>query len=73
LQYPQDPDALNARSRVEYELGREASGEASARYYSQAFRDVELAAALKPTDHNIQEHLAFIRENIPEFTPEPRP
>ena len=73
LQYPQDADALNARSRVEYELGREASGEASAKYYSQAFRDVELAAALKPTDHNIQEHLAFIRENIPEFTPETLP
>jgi tetratricopeptide (TPR) repeat protein len=70
LQFPQDADALNARSRAEYELGREASGEASDRYYIQAFRDVALAAALKPTDHNIQDHLAFIRRNIPEFTPE---
>ena len=69
LQVPQNADALNERSSSAYALGREASGDASAAYYSQAFRDIELAAALDPTDEDIQERLAFMRKNIPEFAP----
>jgi len=68
-QVPQDADALNERSSVVYELGRQASGEASAAYYSQAFRDIQLAAALDPTDEDIQQSLAFMRAQIPEFAP----
>lgn len=68
-QVPQDADALNERSSVAYELGRHASGDAQASYYSQAFRDIELAAALDPTDEDIQESLAFMRKNIPEYAP----
>ena len=71
LQFPQDPEALLARSRVEYELGRATSGDPSDRHYMQAFRDIELAAALDPTDDDIREQLAFIRQNLPEFTPAP--
>lgn len=69
LQVPQNADALNERSSSAYALGREASGDASAAYYSQAFRDIVLAAALDPTDEDIQERLAFMRKNIPEFAP----
>jgi tetratricopeptide (TPR) repeat protein len=68
-QIPQDADALNERSSVAYELGRKALGDAKASYYSQAFRDIELAAALDPVDEDIQESLAFIRKNIPKFAP----
>lgn len=68
-QVPQNADALNERSSVSYELGRHALGHAQASYYSQAFRDIELAAALDPTDEDIQESLAFIRTNIPEYAP----
>ena len=66
-QSPQDADALNERCHVEYELGRQTPGEAKASYYAQAFRDIEMAAALDPTDEDIQERLAFMRANIPEF------
>jgi tetratricopeptide (TPR) repeat protein len=69
VQFPQDDVALNERARVEYELGRFTSGEASAAYYSQAFRDIELATALDPTNEDYQQQLAFFRANIPEFTP----
>jgi tetratricopeptide (TPR) repeat protein len=68
-QVPQNADALNERSSVAYELGRHASGDAKAAYYSRAFRDIELAAALDPTDEDIQESLAFMRKNIPEYAP----
>jgi tetratricopeptide (TPR) repeat protein len=68
-QVPQDADALNERSSVAYELGRHALGDAKASYYSQAFRDIELAAALDPVDEDIQESLAFMRKNIPRFAP----
>jgi tetratricopeptide (TPR) repeat protein len=70
-QFPQDADALNDRCHVEYELGRTAVGEAQTAYYSQAFRDIVLAAALDPTDADIRERLAFMHENIPEFEPPP--
>ncbi|HEY5021780.1 MAG TPA: DUF4034 domain-containing protein [Gemmatimonadaceae bacterium] len=68
-QAPQQSDALNERARVEYELGRQVSGEASATYFSQAFRDIVLAAALDPTNTDYQQQLAFYHKNIPEFTP----
>jgi hypothetical protein len=68
-QAPQQSDALNERARVEYELGRQVSGEASATYFSQAFRDIELAAALDPMNADYQQQLAFYHKNIPEFTP----
>ena len=71
LQFPQDADALNDRCHVEYELGRKAVGEARTAYYSQAFQDIVLAAALDPTDGDIRERLAFMHENIPEFEPTP--
>jgi tetratricopeptide (TPR) repeat protein len=70
-QFPQDADALNDRCHVEYELGRTAVGEAQVAYYSQAFRDIVLAAALDPTDADIRERRAFMHENIPEFEPPP--
>jgi len=69
VQAPQDADVLNERARVTYELGRTTPGEASARYYSQAFRDVALAVQLDPADEDIREHLAFIQANIPEYAP----
>jgi tetratricopeptide (TPR) repeat protein len=71
LQFPQDADALNDRCHVEYELGRKAVGEARTAYYSQAFRDIVLAADLDPTDGDIRERLTFMHENIPEFEPTP--
>jgi len=73
VQYPQYSDALYWRARAAYELARQSSGEASAAYDSQAYRDIELAVALDPTDEYYQEQLAFIRENIPEFAPPTRP
>lgn len=69
VQAPQDADVLNERARVTYELGRTTPGEASAKYYSQAFRDVALAVQLDPADEDIREHLAFIQANIPEYAP----
>jgi hypothetical protein len=68
-QVPQYADALNERSHVTYELGRAASGDASADFYAQAFRDIMLAAALDPTDEDIHERLDFMRANIPEYAP----
>jgi tetratricopeptide (TPR) repeat protein len=68
-QVPQFADALSERSHVTYELGRQASGDASASYYRQAFRDIMLAAALDPTDEDIQERLAFMGKNIPDYAP----
>lgn len=69
VQAPQDADVLNERALVTYELGRTTPGEASAKYYSQAFRDVALAVELDPADEDIREHLAFIQANIPEYAP----
>jgi tetratricopeptide (TPR) repeat protein len=69
VQYPQYADALNDRSTSAYEIGRQASGSAEAEYYSQAFRDVMLAAALDPADDDIQESVAFYRKNIPRYEP----
>jgi len=66
---PQQDNVLNERARVEYELGRQASSEARATYFSQAFRDIQLAAALDPTNADYQQQLAFYHKNIPEFTP----
>jgi tetratricopeptide (TPR) repeat protein len=71
LQVPQNADALDERASVAYALGRQASGDAKAAYYSQAFRDIELAAAIDPVDENIQESLAFFRKNISQFAPPP--
>jgi tetratricopeptide (TPR) repeat protein len=69
VQYPQFADALSDRSTSAYEIGRQASGSAEAEYYSQAFRDVMLAAALDPADDDIQQSVAFYRKNIPDFEP----
>jgi hypothetical protein len=68
-QYPQFADALNERAAVAYELGRQALGADKASYFSQAFRDVVMAAAIDPVDEDIQESLAFYRKNIPRYEP----
>ncbi len=68
-QNPQDTDALYERAGVEYDLGQEATGEAKSAYFSQAFRDLALAADLDPANEEFQRRLTFYRENIPEFTP----
>ena len=69
LQRPQTEDALAHRARAEYELARHAFGETRNAYFSQAFRDIQLAVALDPTDESLLEDLAFYRKNIPEFAP----
>jgi tetratricopeptide (TPR) repeat protein len=69
VQYPQFADALNDRATSAYEVGRQTPGSAKAEYYSQAFRDVMLAAALDPVDEDIQESIEFYRKNIPRFEP----
>jgi tetratricopeptide (TPR) repeat protein len=70
-QYPQNDEALSARATVEYELGRNAFGEAKAAYFSQAFRDIALAATLDPANEEYQSDLAFYNKNIPEYAPPP--
>ena len=72
LQYPQNDDALSERATVEYELGRNAYSGDQTVYYTQAFRDIALAAALDPANNDYQKDLAFYRENIPEFAPPPQ-
>ena len=67
LQNPQHTDALYERAYTGYHFGRLASREAGAAYYSQAYRDIQRAVALDPTDVDHLKHLAFIRRNIPEF------
>jgi tetratricopeptide (TPR) repeat protein len=69
-QYPQYDDALSERASIEYELGRHALGEAQASYYSQAFRDILLAASLDPANEDYQRDLAFYSRNIPEYAPQ---
>ena len=70
IQDPQYDDALYERSGVTYELGRRASNRADkAVYFRQAFRDIELAAALDPTDAYYQKRLAHTRKNIPQYAP----
>ena len=69
LQHPQSDDVLSYRARVEYELARHAFGEAKDVYFSQAFRDIELAVAIDPTDEGHLTDLAFYRKNIPEYAP----
>jgi tetratricopeptide (TPR) repeat protein len=68
-QYPQNDEALSERATVEYELGRQSYGADKAEYYSQAFRDILLAAALDPADKDYQKDLAFYRKNIPQYEP----
>jgi hypothetical protein len=67
LQHPQSDDVLSYRARVEYELARHDFGEAKDVYFSQAFRDIELAVAIDPTDEGHLTDLAFYRKNIPEY------
>ena len=68
-QNPQDAEALYWRTAVEYDLGRDATGDARAAYFSQAFRDIALAAELDPASEKFQQRLTFYRKNIPEFAP----
>jgi tetratricopeptide (TPR) repeat protein len=72
-QFPQNDEILSARATVQYELGRHAFGEAKAAYYSQAFRDIALAATLDPANEDYQSDLAFYNKNIPEYAPPPEP
>ena len=72
VQRPQDTQGLYERSKVAYHLGFEASGDERTNMFTQAYNDAELSAALDPTDEYHQEHLAFIRENLPAFAPPPR-
>jgi tetratricopeptide (TPR) repeat protein len=69
LQQPQSDDVLSHRATVEYELARHAFGEAKDVYFSQAFRDIEMAVAIDPTDEGHLTDLAFYRKNIPEYAP----
>jgi len=69
LQRPQSDEALVQRARAEYELARHAFGEIKDSYFSQAFRDIQLAVALDPTDERHLTDLAFYRKNIPEYAP----
>ena len=68
-QNPQDAEALYWRTEVEYDLGRDATGDARAAYFSQAFRDIALAAELDPASEKFQQRLTFYRKNIPEVAP----
>ena len=72
-QYPQNDEALSARATVEYELGRNAFGEAKATYFAQAFRDIALAATLDPANEDYQSDLAFYNKNISEYAPQSEP
>ena len=72
-QYPQNDEALSARATVEYELGRLAFGEAKVAYFSQAFRDIALAATLDPANADYRTDLDFYNKNIPEYAPPPEP
>jgi tetratricopeptide (TPR) repeat protein len=69
LQYPQFADALSDRAAAAYEVGRQTPGSAKADYFTQAFRDIMMAAALDPVDEDIQESIVFYRQNIPRFEP----
>ncbi|MFL5639756.1 MAG: hypothetical protein ACJ78M_10285, partial [Gemmatimonadaceae bacterium] len=69
LQRPQDADALYERSNVAYYLGFHGSGPQRASFFTQAYDDIELSVALDPINEYHQEHLAFIRKNIPAFAP----
>ena len=68
-EYPQNDDLLDERGQAEYALGRLALGEAKAAYFSQAWRDMLLAAAIDPSNADHQRHLAFYRKNIPRYAP----
>jgi tetratricopeptide (TPR) repeat protein len=72
-QYPQNADALFQRSWVTYEMGIGASEPAKGADFVQAFDDIEKSVALDPTDKDHQQHLDFVRENIPDYAPPPRP
>jgi tetratricopeptide (TPR) repeat protein len=72
LQRPQDTRGLYERSEVAYHLGFHGSGDERTRMFTQAYDDAERSAALDPTDGYHQEHLAFIRKNLPAFAPPPR-
>ena len=72
LQRPQDTRGLYERSKVAYYLGFHGSGDERTRMFTQAYDDAELSVALNPTDEYHQEHLEFIRKNLPAFAPPPR-
>ncbi|MEA2325215.1 MAG: uncharacterized protein QOE68_174 [Thermoanaerobaculia bacterium] len=72
-QCPQHADALYERSWVTYDLGFASSGTERSAYFAQSYDDIEMAVALDPTDSYYQRHLAFVRVNIPNFAPPPRP
>jgi tetratricopeptide (TPR) repeat protein len=73
VQYPQHADALYERSWVTYVMGIDASEPAKGADFVQAFEDIEMSVALDPTDEDHQKHLAFVRENIPDYAPPPQP
>jgi tetratricopeptide (TPR) repeat protein len=72
LQRPQDERGLYERSKVAYHLGFHGSGDERMSMFTQAYDDAELSVALDPTDEYHQEHLEFIRKNLPAFAPPPR-
>ena len=69
LQRPQHPDALFHRAIAEYNLGLKASDNTKGASFSQAFRDLELAVELDPTEQGYQQLLAQLRQSVPEFDP----
>jgi uncharacterized protein len=72
LQRPQDTRGLYERSKVAYYLGFHGSGDERTSMFTQAYDDAELSVALDPSDEYHQEHLEFIRKNLPAFAPPPR-
>jgi tetratricopeptide (TPR) repeat protein len=72
LKRPQDTRGLYERSKVAYHLGFHGSGDERTSMFTQAYDDAELSVALDPTDEYHQEHLEFIRQNLPAFAPPPR-
>jgi tetratricopeptide (TPR) repeat protein len=68
-QRPQLSDILRYLSDVHYDIGRLARGDERAQHYAEAYRYVNLALAISPTDPALRKSLAFYLKNIPEFAP----
>ena len=69
-QRPVSVEALRFRAQTHYALGRMANGAEEARLFSAAFRDIELAARLDPTDERVRNDREFYQKWIPEFAPQ---
>ncbi|MFL5543413.1 MAG: DUF4034 domain-containing protein [Gemmatimonadaceae bacterium] len=67
VQRPQHAELIHRIASTKYELGRYAYGSEQHRLFYESYGDESLAALLDPADEDVQESMAFYKQNIPEY------